>query len=157
MEGVVNEFVAVAKAVPPLGAAYQSITEPAAVVAPSVTVPVPQRDAGVVVSTDGTAFTVAVVVPAALVQPLTVTVTEYVPVAAVVAAGMEGFCREELKLFGPVHEYVAAATAAVDKFNAAPAQIGPLLVGAGVAGIALTVAVVVPAALVHPFTVAVTE
>jgi hypothetical protein len=40
--------------------------------------------------------------------------------------------------------------------NVAPAQIGPLFVGAGVAGIALTVAVVEPAALVQPLTVTVT-
>ena len=42
------------------------------------------------------------------------------------------------------------------RFNVDPAQIGPLLPAVGAAGIALTVAVVVPAALVHPLTVAVT-
>ena len=37
-----------------------------------------------------------------------------------------------------------------------PAHIGPLLPAVGVAGIALTVAVVVPAVLVHPLIVTVT-
>jgi hypothetical protein len=48
------------------------------------------------------ALTVAVVVPAALVQLLTVTVTEYMPVAAVVALVMDGVLEEEIKLLGPV-------------------------------------------------------
>jgi hypothetical protein len=39
----------------------------------------------------GNALTVAEVVPALLVQPPTVTVTEYVPVAAVVAPAIVGF------------------------------------------------------------------
>jgi hypothetical protein len=39
----------------------------------------------------GIAFTVAVVVPAALVQPLTVTVTEYVPDMLAVAEVLVGF------------------------------------------------------------------
>jgi hypothetical protein len=42
------------------------------------------------------------------------------------------------------------------RFNVDPAQIGPLLPAVGVDGIALTVAVVVPAELVQPLTVAVT-
>ena len=51
---------------------------------------------------EGNALIVAEVVPAALVHPLTVTVAEYVPEAAVVADEMLGFCDDELKLFGPV-------------------------------------------------------
>src|SRR5512141_699176 len=47
-------------------------------------------------------FTTASVVPAGDVQPFTVTVTAYVPVAAVVTLAMEGFCVAEVKLFGPV-------------------------------------------------------
>ena len=39
----------------------------------------------------GMAFTTAVVDPAELVQPLTVTVTLYVPPAAVVAPAIDGF------------------------------------------------------------------
>ena len=52
----------------------------------------------------GIGLTVTVVVPAAEVQPLTVTVTEYVPLAAVVALVIVGFCCAEVKPFGPVHE-----------------------------------------------------
>lgn len=40
----------------------------------------------------GTGFTVAVVDPAAEVQPLLEIVTEYMPLASVVALGMDGFC-----------------------------------------------------------------
>ena len=50
----------------------------------------------------GVALTVAVVVPAADVQPETVTVTEYVPVAAVVALAIDGFWSADVKPFGPV-------------------------------------------------------
>jgi len=105
----------------------------------------------------GTALTVAVVVPARDVQPATVTVTEYVPEAAVVAAGIVGFWREEVKRLGPVQEYVAPATVGVVKLSVPPVQIGPLLAAVGVAGAALTVAEVVPARDVQPATVTVTE
>ncbi len=37
-------------------------------------------------------------------HPATVAVTEYVPVAAVVTFAMVGFCDDEVKLLGPVHE-----------------------------------------------------
>ena len=46
-----------------------------------------------------------------------------------------------MKLLGPVHEYVAPVTAAVVSVIVDPAHNGPLLPGAGVAGIAFTVAV----------------
>ena len=51
----------------------------------------------------GVALTTTFVVPAAEVQPLTVTVTEYVPASAVVAFVRVGFCSAEVKPFGPVH------------------------------------------------------
>src|SRR3954465_9763144 len=47
----------------------------------------------------GVAFTTTDVVPAAEVQPLVVTVTEYVPASAIVALERVGFCREEAKPF----------------------------------------------------------
>ena len=47
-------------------------------------------------------MTVAAVEPAADVQPLDVTVRLYVPVAAVVAFVIVGFCNDELKPLGPV-------------------------------------------------------
>src|SRR5205823_9885718 len=98
------------------------------------------------------------VVPAAELQPPTVTVTEYVPASAAVAFGRVGFCCEEVKPFGPVHAYVALATAGVESEIALPSQNGPLLLAAGVAGMAvLTTTLVVPAAEVQPPTVMVTE
>ena len=58
----------------------------------------------------GVGFTTTVVEPGAEVQPLTVTVTEYVPASASVALERVGFCSAEVKPFGPVHAYVAPAT-----------------------------------------------
>ena len=52
----------------------------------------------------GVGLTTTLVVPAAEVQPLTVMVTEYVPASAVVAFERDGFCKDEVKPFGPVHE-----------------------------------------------------
>ena len=56
----------------------------------------------VAVGVAGIAFTVTVEVPAALVQPFTVTVTLYVPLIAVVAEGRVGFCVVDEKEEGPV-------------------------------------------------------
>ena len=102
-------------------------------------------------------LTTTIVVPAAEVQPLTVTVTEYVPASAVVALERVGFCSAEVKPFGPVHAYVAPATVGVESAIVAPAQYGPLFDAVGVAGIGLTTTLVVPAAEVQPLTVTVTE
>jgi hypothetical protein len=96
-------------------------------------------------------------VPAAEVQPLTVIVTAYVPASATAALVRVGFCAEEVKLFGPVHEYVAPVTVGVESWIVAPAQYGPPLLAVGVAGVAFTTTFVVPAALVQPLTVIVTE
>src|SRR5205809_6181295 len=105
----------------------------------------------------GVAFTTTFVVPAAEVQPFTVIVTEYVPASAVVAFARVGFCCAEVKLFGPVHEYVAPLTNAVESEIVAPAQYGPPLLAVGVAGMGLTTTFVDPAAEVQPLTVTVTE
>jgi hypothetical protein len=105
----------------------------------------------------GVAFTTTDVVPAAEVQLLTVMVTEYVPASAVVAFARVGFCREEVKPFGPVHEYVAPATVGVFSWIVAPSQYGPPFEAVGVAGVAFTTTDVVPAADVQLFTVMVTE
>ena len=51
----------------------------------------------------GSGLTVTEVVPAALVHPLIVTFTEYVPALAEVAVLILGFCELDEKLFGPVH------------------------------------------------------
>jgi len=52
----------------------------------------------------GVALTTTLVVPAAEVQPVTVTVTEYVPASAVVAFVRVGFWSADVKPFGPVHK-----------------------------------------------------
>ena len=109
------------------------------------------------VGATGLGLTTTTVVPAGPGHPATVAVTEYVPDAAVVAPAIEGFCVEEEKLFGPVHEYVAPAMVLAVKFNVKPAQIGLLLLAAGAAGAGLTVTIVVPAEPVQPAMVAVTE
>ena len=51
----------------------------------------------------GVGFTVTAIVATGLAHPLLIT-SEYVPVAATVAFGMVGFCREDEKPLGPVHE-----------------------------------------------------
>ena len=70
------KLVPVPKAEPPVAAAYQEIV-PADVVAPNVTVPAPQRFAGVVAVIVGIAFTVTVLVVAE--QPLAVKVNVALP------------------------------------------------------------------------------
>src|SRR4051794_23172965 len=109
------------------------------------------------VGVDGAALTTTVVVPAAEVQPDTVTITEYVPASAAVALERVGFCSAEAKPFGPVHAYVAPATVGVESAMVAPSQYGPPLDAVGVAGIGLTMTLVVPAAEVQPLTMIVTE
>jgi hypothetical protein len=102
------------------------------------------------------ATTVADVVPADEVHPDEVTVTLYGPDAAVVAFGIDGFCWFDENPFGPVQLYDAPATVEVLSCSVEFAQIGPLFEGDGVAGTALTIAVVFPAAEVQPPTVTVT-
>ena len=69
---------------------------------------------------------------------------------------MVGFCVADVKLFGPLHEYVAPAMVVEVKLNVLPVQTG-LFAVATIAGVWFTVTVVVPAGLVHPPEVAVTE
>jgi hypothetical protein len=85
--------------------------------------------------------TVTFAVPAALVQPFAVTVSEYVPLIAVVEPVSVGFCEVLEKLFGPVQLYVAPETAAVVKLIEVPAHTGELEDAVGVVGTAFTVAV----------------
>ena len=108
------------------------------------------------VGVEGMALTTTLVLPAAEVQPLTVTVTEYVPASAVVAPAFVGFWSEEVKAFGPDHAYVAPATSGVEREMVLPAQYGPPLPAVGVDGIGLMTTVVDPAAEVQPLTVTVT-
>jgi hypothetical protein len=82
----------------------------------------------------GTGLTTTVTVPAADVQPLIVLVTKYVPEANVVAPAMLGFGTVLVKPFGPV-QFEAPVTIFAERFRVLPAQIGPLLEGAGVIGV----------------------
>ena len=118
--------------------------------------PVQRGPLFVAVGVAGAALITTVVAPAALVQPFTVIVTLYVPASVASTFAMAGVLNVEVKPLGPVQLYVAPATVGVLKFNVAPTHRGPLLLAAGVAGNALMTTVVVPAALVHPFTVIVT-
>src|SRR3954466_7199288 len=94
----------------------------------------------------GVGLTTTFVVPAALVQPFTVIVTEYVPASAVVAFVRVGFCCVDVKPFGPVHEYVAPLTNGVESEIVAPSQYGPPFDAVGVAGVALTTTLGLPGA-----------
>jgi hypothetical protein len=60
--------------------------------------------AGTIAVTAGAEVTTTEVVPAAEVQVPTAIVTEYVPPLIAAAAGIVGFCRLEVKPFGPVQE-----------------------------------------------------
>jgi hypothetical protein len=105
----------------------------------------------------GIGLTLTAVVATLLIHPLTVMVSEYVPAITAVAFTLTvGFCEEEENAFGPVHVYVAPATAPVLKLSDEPAHTGPLSLATGVTG-GFTTTVVVPAILVHPLTVTVTE
>ena len=69
---------------------------------------------------------------------------------------MTGVWEEDVKPLGPVQLKIVAVPAALRlKFNRA--QIGELLVTVGDEGIGLTITAIVPAGLVHPRTVCVTE
>ena len=68
-----------------------------------------------------------------------------------------GFCTEAVKLFGPDQVYAAPDTVLAVRDNVKPEQTALLLPAVGAPGAELTTAVVVPAELVQPFTVADTE
>src|ERR1051325_16028 len=103
----------------------QAYVAPATVVAFSAPAPPPQY--GPVFDATGAAglaLTTTFVVPAAEVQPLTVTVTEYGPASATAALNRVGVRTEAVKPFGPVHEYVAPATAGGESEMFEPLQYG---------------------------------
>jgi multisubunit Na+/H+ antiporter MnhB subunit len=101
----------------------------------------------------GIGLTVTLTVVIGLVQPNTVWVTEYVPLADVVAAPMVGFCTEDVNELGPDQPYESAPFGKAVKLNVCPAQMVELLAAVGVAGIGLIVTLVTPAGLVQPNTV----
>ena len=63
-----------------------------------------QTEEGAVIVEDGAVLTTALVIAAGEAQPATVAITLYVPEAASVADGMDGFCWLEVNEFGPVQE-----------------------------------------------------
>ena len=108
----------------------------------------------------GIRFIVTEVVPVLLTHPvvLFVTVTEYVPAAAVVTGEMAaGSSKVEVKLFGPLQEYVVPAMVLEKRDKLAPLHTGLLLVGDGVAGVVFTTTDVVVTGPVQPDTVTVAE
>jgi len=75
----------------------------------------------------GSGFTVTGVVALAEHPFGFVTVTVYVPLAAVVTLGMLGFCADEVNEFGPDHVYDVMLLGPEDRFSVLPAQTGLLL------------------------------
>ena len=61
-----------------------------------------------------------------------------------------------MKLLGPVQAYVAPGIVDAVRLTVTPAQYGPPFPAVGAAGIALTVALVVPAGDVQPLTLTLT-
>ena len=54
------------------------------------------------VGAEGAGLTTTLTVPTPLAQVPTVTVKEYVPAAAIVALGIDGFCKADMNPLGPV-------------------------------------------------------
>jgi hypothetical protein len=98
----------------------------------------------------GVLFTTTATVLCALTHPPTVMVSEYVPVAAVVAETMLGSSSADENEFGPVQLYVAPATVFAVRFNVWPEHNGLLLPTVGAAGVGFTTTVVVLCGLVQP-------
>src|ERR1043165_6044893 len=132
--------------VKPFGPVHEYVAPPTAGVESEIVAPAQYGPPFDAVGVAGVALTTTFVVPAAEVQPFTVTVTEYVPASASVALARVGFCSVDVKPFGPIHEYVAPPTAGVESEIVLPSQYGPPFDAVGVAGIALTTTFVVPAA-----------
>lgn len=74
-----------------------------------------------------------------------VTTRVYTPALAVVTLEMDGLCKEEVKLFGPVQEYVVIPEGPPVKFRVAPTQTGELLDAVATGRVLITTVVVVGA------------
>ena len=67
---------------------------------------------------------------------------------------MDGFCRDEINPFGPVHEYVAPPTVDAVRLRVEPTQTAPPFPAVGGEGTGLTVTVVAVAEVaLHPLAV----
>jgi hypothetical protein len=78
-----------------------------------------------------------------LLQSPTFTTNEYIPDSSAVTSGMVGSSRDEVKLLGPSHVYVAPATVPVPRFSVEPAHKGAFEVMTGSDGTDPTPAVTV--------------
>ena len=87
-----------------------------------------------------------------------VAITLYVPLAAVDALAIDGFCELLVKVLGPFQNHETAPANVVDavKFKVLSAQIGPLLEATGVDGVSLITTFTDPAGETQLFNVAVT-
>jgi len=108
--------------VKPFGPLQEYVAPPTSGVERLIVLPEQYGPPLLAVGVEGIGLTTTLVLPAAEVQPLTVTVTEYVPASVVVAPAFVGFWSEEVKAFGPDHAYVAPATSGVEREIVAPAQ-----------------------------------
>ena len=110
-----------------------------------------------IVGADGMGFTVACKLAAGLAQPLTIATNEYVPASDRLTAFKAGFCTEDVKPFGPVHEYMAPAMEDEVRFRLAPSQTGLFDETTGAVGIGFTTTANEDEGPVQAFTVAFTE
>ena len=76
-------------------------------------------------------------------QPLSDATTEYTPVAFVNAGLIEGFCKVELKPFGPVQLYDDPVVDVAIRLSVLPEHIGELLPTTGNVGVGLITTTVV--------------
>ena len=132
----------------PADEALYQLTVPVQPEAVTVAVPVPQRAVETTVGADGVVLTVTETVAVA-VQPLPFeTVTVYVPELAVVILLILGLIIDEVKAFGPFHEYVPPPVA--EKLIVPPVQFVVVLIEALAVGLAFTTTFAVAVA-VQPF------
>jgi hypothetical protein len=84
-------------------------------------------------------------------HPLTEVTRLYCPVAATVAFEITGFCKLEVKPFGPVQAYTAFGIVVAVRFKVPPAQTGEFDASTEVGGVGSTVNVYVNGeAVLHP-------
>ena len=90
----------------------------------------------------GALLTVTVVDEGRLIQPLALAVTEYTPAFRAVTFEIEGFCKVDVKPFGPTQLKLYPADIAAVRFNVVPEQTGLFEDAMGEGGIALMITLV---------------
>lgn len=119
--------------------------------------PVHTGEFAVKLGAGGLPNTLTLNVPLGPVQPPTVALTEYIPVATVPAPVMEGFWVVELKPLGPLQLYAAPVMLLAVRFMVDPTHKVEVPPVSGAAGVGLITTLTVPALLVQPLTICVTE